>query len=42
MQLQNVHEDVNLLLNAGILVRKQNDVIKAPYSVINIELQIRI
>jgi len=39
---KNVHEDVNLLLDAGFLVRKQDDVINAPYSVINTEVQIRI
>lgn len=38
---KNVHEDVNLLLDAGFLVRKK-DVIEAPYSVINTEVQIRI
>ncbi|MBS4047890.1 MAG: hypothetical protein KG075_16205 [Alphaproteobacteria bacterium] len=38
---KNVHEDVNLLLDAGFLVRKK-DVIQAPYSVINTEVQIRI
>ena len=39
---KNVHEDVNLLLDAGFLVRKKDDVIQAPYSVINTEVQIRI